>query len=250
MKFLHGLTRNRWAFTLIELLVVISIIALLVGILLPALGSARRAAQASQCQASLRSYGQGMHMYATEDLDGKMPHGWNGTTAWFTHVNRYLGSETKTGFGVDYLRCPSEEEDCYMTYGINYVSPAYRNATIPKIDSRRLDDMENNWFIAADSWNRNWGVSNGNPQGLIYNHQSGTYAIGSNWATATGYGAVDAAGNDSFAIDGTSGGPANGFGAVHFDAGHFVFRDGRVESRTFSEYVNNFKGLVTSNITW
>jgi len=59
-------------FTLIELLVVISIIALLLAILLPALGRAKKQAQATRCLANLKQIGLAMHAYAS-DYDYLLP---------------------------------------------------------------------------------------------------------------------------------------------------------------------------------
>ena len=58
--------RRARAFTIVELLVVVSIIALLIGILLPAIGKARDQAQLTKSQANLRQLGQATAIYSAE----------------------------------------------------------------------------------------------------------------------------------------------------------------------------------------
>ena len=66
----HG--KSKKGFTLVELLVVIAIIALLLSILLPALGKVREAAKKTVCGSDLHQVSLAMHCYG-QDYDGQIP---------------------------------------------------------------------------------------------------------------------------------------------------------------------------------
>jgi prepilin-type N-terminal cleavage/methylation domain-containing protein len=99
--------RARRAFSLVELLTVIGIIALLISILMPALGRAREIARRTVCLANLRGIAQGCVTYA-EGSKGHLP-SWGQTRAGFNAIgdawdwdgvstNTFSGNAAPAGF--------------------------------------------------------------------------------------------------------------------------------------------------------
>jgi prepilin-type N-terminal cleavage/methylation domain-containing protein/prepilin-type processing-associated H-X9-DG protein len=128
---------KRPAFTLVELLVVIGIIALLVGILLPALNKARQQAYVVSCQARLRQIHQMAMLYATANK-GSLP--WGGDlNAGSTVVNGVTAS-------LDYDWSTKLFSMLNPRYGDTYYLQSFNSSALPYARSIFIDvETETGW---------------------------------------------------------------------------------------------------------
>lgn len=221
---------SRCGFTLIELLVVISIIALLMGILLPALSKARDSAQAISCGSNLHQAGIGFEAYM-EDYDGWMPAAWDGSAWWYTHLLPYIPSQ---GAAYQAIHCPTVDKEwdgtSTFTYGLNAVlRPPGDSPGDDKEKRVRLLPFPTQTMLVTDTIRNDEGAgsANGNP------YSGTTYAV---WAdsvispvtTYPGHGVPD---------------------ERHQEASNLLYADGHVE-RDVAPENDNFGTDGANQVFW
>ena len=223
---------QRKAFTLIELLVVISIIALLVGILLPALGAARSTAMDVKCKSNLKQIMVAQLLYEN-DFHRFTPH-YNELTpeeiVWHGRLDYYMPLGENLAAASDnssVYNCPKKESDpstYAKTYGLNN----------RMFDAKWQAELEvipdpSSTLIMGDQEDLNADYF-GAPDGIAF-WGGGTYA---GWMPIPGFRHGGSVGTPVPAsINPTP-------RTQDYEIANIAFADGHVEGRDFDSLIDNF----------
>lgn len=227
--------RNVRGFTLIELLVVISIIALLIAILLPALSRARDTARALQCQSMLKQWGIAHQIYQDEHNNFLLPHHSPGYRMWATNqaFKRLLGFTSELNNDWDMwdarYHCPSYP-----------LTPTHKPGwyTGPNLHIwKSYGQVANHWRdynAAGRPFQMFWGSDNLQFQEQEVRQPSSKLAFmdASTWWVAEEYH------RQSWVNDiGPAYGPNDGIAHRHNGAANALYLDGHVEAHTREAWI-------------
>jgi prepilin-type N-terminal cleavage/methylation domain-containing protein/prepilin-type processing-associated H-X9-DG protein len=243
---------ERSAFTLIELLVVITIIAILAGVLLPAISLVKANAISTKCMSNLRQQNLAFTAYET-DNGGLFPAPWASATN--ASQTAYWNTNLSVNYGAGKTSVDATDNDQTSGDGV-FVEPLYRRrVSTPIATNRHLTGYGMNLYLPPSilgPTKTEFGTAcNANPISqqiaeraftiLIAETTGGLYPVSLGWGAHWSVNSM----NSIWHFE-------NNPGYVHRTKANMLFVDGHVELRSALQAYADFtttKAYV-NNVTW